>query len=238
VASIRDAVVLVGLARLQSWMVLIAMNPGRGQSERISSSARPDSAFTLGLLHGVAEALGMSPEAFVAGLPALADDMKAALIGDSGPLRTVLYSVLAYELADLEWLSWDPGRGEGIAAATCRPWPGRRPRWPGSTSVGDMPDQPPSSLVPQPWCCCSCADSPPALPVRTQLLIPRSASPGAPGAGGAASGAGDGGVLDSGEGCAGAAGAAGPGRSRAAVVSAGEPSRPRSWSRWPVMLSR
>jgi EAL and modified HD-GYP domain-containing signal transduction protein len=134
VASIRDAVVLVGLARLQSWMVLIAMNPGRGQSERISSalvraktceltagritaSDRPDSAFTLGLLHGVAEALGVSPEAFVAGLPALADDLKAALIGDGGPLRTVLDSVLAYELADLERLSRNPGRGEGIAAA-------------------------------------------------------------------------------------------------------------------------
>src|SRR5450755_4730897 len=130
VASIRDAVVLVGLARLESWMLLLAMNPGGGQSERISSAlvraktcelvavdARADSAFTLGLLHGISEALGVAPEAFVAGLPALADDLTSALIGDAGPLSTVLESVLAYERADPGELPPDPVHGHSIAAA-------------------------------------------------------------------------------------------------------------------------
>jgi EAL and modified HD-GYP domain-containing signal transduction protein len=134
VASIRDAVVLIGLARLRAWMVLIAMGAGAGASERISAAlvrartcelaagrvshhARPDSAFTLGLLHGVAEALGLPAEEFLAGLPALADDLKAALAGDDGPLRQVLDAVLAYEQGDLDALADDPGRAGGIASA-------------------------------------------------------------------------------------------------------------------------
>ena len=134
VSSIRDAVVLVGLARLRAWMVLIAMGSNTGHPERISSAlvrartceltagritvaARPDSAFTVGLLHGVSEALGMPAEEFVAGLPALADDLRAALIGEPGPLREVLDAVLGYEQGDLEALSDDPGRSGGLAAA-------------------------------------------------------------------------------------------------------------------------
>jgi EAL and modified HD-GYP domain-containing signal transduction protein len=134
VSSIRDAVVLVGLARLRAWMVLIAMGSAGGQSERISSAlvrartcelaagriaveARPDSAFTVGLLHGISEALGVRTEEFAAGLPALADDLRAALVGEPGSLRNVLDAVLAYERGDLAALSDDPGRSGGLAAA-------------------------------------------------------------------------------------------------------------------------
>ena len=134
VSSIRDAVVLIGLARLRAWMVLIAMGSGQGSTERISSAlvrartcelstarvspgTRTDSAFTLGLLHGVAEALGMPPEQFAAGLPALADDLRSALCGEPGPLRDVLDAVLAYEHGDLATLCDDPGRSGGITNA-------------------------------------------------------------------------------------------------------------------------
>lgn len=112
-SSIRDAVVLVGLARLRAWMVLIALGASAGSTHRISSAlvrartceliaprisplARPDAAFALGLLHGVAEAIGMDTEDLVDGLPYLVDDLREALAGEPGPLREVLESVLGY----------------------------------------------------------------------------------------------------------------------------------------------
>jgi c-di-GMP-related signal transduction protein len=121
VSSIKDAVVMVGLARLRAWMVLIALGPSGGTREeinqalirartcelaaaRLSNGPRPDSAFTVGLLHGIAAALGVPIEEFVAGLPALADDLRAALSGDAGPLRTILDAVLQYERGDLTQL--------------------------------------------------------------------------------------------------------------------------------------
>jgi EAL and modified HD-GYP domain-containing signal transduction protein len=118
VSSIRDAVVLVGMGKLRAWMVLISMGASAGNQHRISSAlvrartceliaphisplVRPDAAFTLGLLHGVAEAIGMDPAELVDGLPSLADDLREALTGEPGSLREVLESVLAYEFGDL-----------------------------------------------------------------------------------------------------------------------------------------
>ncbi len=134
VSSIRDAVVFVGLARLRAWMVLIVMASSSVAEERIGSAlvrartcelaagkicggVRPDIAFTLGLLHGVAEALHLAPDELVTGMPALADDLKGALVGDPGPLRTVLDAVLAYEKGDLDRPSGDPDGIVGIADA-------------------------------------------------------------------------------------------------------------------------
>jgi EAL and modified HD-GYP domain-containing signal transduction protein len=122
-SSIKEAVVLVGLARLRAWMVLIATEGGGARREQVNQAlvrartcelaavgaVRPDSAFTLGLLHGVAEALGVPIEEFVAGLPALSDDLKSALHGEPGPLREVLDAVLRYEAGDLAGPG-DPGR--------------------------------------------------------------------------------------------------------------------------------
>jgi EAL and modified HD-GYP domain-containing signal transduction protein len=119
--SIRDAVVLVGLARLRAWMVLIATEGTGSQREQVSTAmirartcelvaptvskdVRPDTAFTVGLLHGVSEALGIPVERFLDGLPALSDELRSALSGEPGPLRDVLEAVLAYEqgrLADI-----------------------------------------------------------------------------------------------------------------------------------------
>jgi EAL and modified HD-GYP domain-containing signal transduction protein len=132
--SIRDAVVLVGLARLRAWMVLIATESAGSQREQVgtamirartcelvapvvSPDVRPDTAFTLGLLHGVSEALGVPRHEFVAGLPALSDELRAALAGDGGPLRDVLAAVLRYEQGRLAELADDPAIAARLAGA-------------------------------------------------------------------------------------------------------------------------
>jgi EAL and modified HD-GYP domain-containing signal transduction protein len=132
--SIRDAVVLVGLARLRAWMVLIATERAGSQREQvigamirartcelaaptISSDVRSDTAFTLGLLHGVSEVLGIPRSQFVAGLPALSDELRSALSGEPGPLRRVLEAVLHYERGDLAGLGDDPAVAARLANA-------------------------------------------------------------------------------------------------------------------------
>jgi EAL and modified HD-GYP domain-containing signal transduction protein len=132
--SIRDAVVLVGLARLRAWMVLIATEHTGGQREHVgaamirartcelvapvvSPEVRPDTAFTLGLLHGVSEALGVGHDEFVAGLPALSDELRSALTGEPGPLRAVLTAVLRYEQGRLDRLSDHPDVAAHLAGA-------------------------------------------------------------------------------------------------------------------------
>lgn len=116
VSSIRDAVVLVGMAKLRAWMVLLAMGSSGSAPYRIGTAlvrartcevvsgtvvpaVAPDAAFTLGLLHGVAEAIGISVESLAESLPSLADDLREALTGTPSPLRGVLDTVLAYEAA-------------------------------------------------------------------------------------------------------------------------------------------
>jgi EAL and modified HD-GYP domain-containing signal transduction protein len=117
-ASLRDAVVLVGLGRLRAWMVLIATESAGSPREQVSLSmirartcelaapeispgVRPDTAFTLGLLHGVSETLGVPRQKFIAGLPALSEELRSALAGEPGPLHRVLTAVLEYERGDL-----------------------------------------------------------------------------------------------------------------------------------------
>jgi EAL and modified HD-GYP domain-containing signal transduction protein len=118
VSSIRDALVLVGTNRLRSWMVLLALSPDGGPAEnlvgalvrartcelvaRASGMANPESAFTVGLLHGVSEGLGMTPVMLLERMPALAPDLAGALFGGPGPLRQILDAVLRYEFGDAE----------------------------------------------------------------------------------------------------------------------------------------
>lgn len=133
-ASIRDAVILVGLGRLRAWMVLIATEGAGSQREQVSGSmirartcelaapavepgVRPDTAFTLGLLHGVSEALGVPRDEFVGGLPSLSDELRAALTGQPGPLLRVLQAVLHYERGDLTELAENPAAAGCIARA-------------------------------------------------------------------------------------------------------------------------
>jgi EAL and modified HD-GYP domain-containing signal transduction protein len=113
VGSIRDAVVLLGMARLRAWMVLITLAGVGGSADRLSEAltrartcelvarhggrVRPDVAFTLGLLDGIAETLGVGPQELLDGMPPLEEQLAAALAGEPGPLRTVLNAVTRYE---------------------------------------------------------------------------------------------------------------------------------------------
>jgi c-di-GMP-related signal transduction protein len=120
VSSIRDAVVLVGLARLRSWMILITLSDVAGSSEhligalirartcetiaRLVDGVRPDTAFTAGLLHAIAELLGTSPEHLLEGMPPMAQELQDALRGMDGDLAQLLRAVVSYERQDLAGL--------------------------------------------------------------------------------------------------------------------------------------
>jgi EAL and modified HD-GYP domain-containing signal transduction protein len=118
VSSIRDTLVLVGLIRLRAWLVLLAMSPAEGADVLLSTvltrartcegtarrlgSVKPDVAFTLGLIDGLADCLELTADGIRTVLPALVPELADALDGGPGALRTLLDAVLAYELADLE----------------------------------------------------------------------------------------------------------------------------------------
>jgi c-di-GMP-related signal transduction protein len=68
---------------------------------RASEKVSPDTAFTAGLLHGVAESLGLSPTTLLERVPTLGPDLGEALLGHPGPLRRVLDAVIGYQRQDL-----------------------------------------------------------------------------------------------------------------------------------------
>ena len=117
----RDALVFVGVAKLRAWLVLLSLDTGvtgaggevtdaltRARTcelvARATGTVRPDVAFTAGLLHGVALALGVPPPEMPDRMPSLAPDLAAALTGTPGPLRDVLDIVLAYQRGDMTTL--------------------------------------------------------------------------------------------------------------------------------------
>ena len=118
VSSIRDALVMVGLSRLRAWLILLSLAPdGRSESQMIGALTRartcervaeisrvvaPDTAFTAGLLDGIAEGLGLDSSDLVDRMPMLTPELTTALTGDQNhPLRRILASVRAYEHEDL-----------------------------------------------------------------------------------------------------------------------------------------
>lgn len=104
-STIRDAVVLVGMARLRGWLVLVALKGLPGSPESLIDSLsrarayellagwhrlpQPEAAFTLGLLGGIAATLGVEPDAVVRGLPPLEADLHAAMTSPVTPPRPV-----------------------------------------------------------------------------------------------------------------------------------------------------
>ena len=116
VASVRQAVVLLGLAYVRQWATLMviddvaeATEPQMAKAltrarlcENIAPSfgVRSDSAFMAGLITGVAELLGTSPSAMSQQLP-LSHEIGAALTRGTGPLGQVLRVVNAYERGDV-----------------------------------------------------------------------------------------------------------------------------------------
>lgn len=118
VSSIRETLVMVGLTRLRAWLVLLSMAPAGGPAIGLTSALirastcegvarregtiRADAAFTLGLLDGLANSLGISPSELPVLLPFLAPELATALNGGPGPMRDLLDAVRAYEAADNE----------------------------------------------------------------------------------------------------------------------------------------
>jgi c-di-GMP-related signal transduction protein len=68
---------------------------------RAAGTVRSDVAFTAGLLHGVAGAIGVPPPQMPERLPSLSPDLSEALAGHPGPLTDVLNAVLAYQRGDV-----------------------------------------------------------------------------------------------------------------------------------------
>jgi c-di-GMP-related signal transduction protein len=111
ISSIRDAVVLVGTARLRQWLTLMAVADLAGTEDRAATvliqarfcheiAARAglaaESAFTIGLLDAVCELTDESRVAVTEQL-SLAADLSGALVGGAGPLARVLSTARAYQ---------------------------------------------------------------------------------------------------------------------------------------------
>jgi c-di-GMP-related signal transduction protein len=126
ISSVHEAVMLLGLRRVREWVGLMLLGDVAGHvdesqftaavararmCQQVAESARvaPETAFTAGLLLGIADLLGIQVTELIAGL-SITDDLVNALIGDTGRLNEVVRAVLAYERADLSEV-----RGLGLA---------------------------------------------------------------------------------------------------------------------------
>lgn len=114
ISSIRDALVLIGLARLRSWLLLLAITGAEQVNEEVLSAAltrartcellatsvpgaSAESAFVVGLLSSLDDVLGVPMDELLTRLP-LSDEIEHALLQHAGPLGGVLRAVQAYEL--------------------------------------------------------------------------------------------------------------------------------------------
>ena len=116
VSSIRDAIVVVGLAKLRAWAALLAFSgsPTVDMAEALTRAracellavelrtGRPEVAFTVGLLDGLMDSLGMSADEFLAQMPPLGSALTGALVGDAGPLAEILSTVTSYQDRDID----------------------------------------------------------------------------------------------------------------------------------------
>jgi c-di-GMP-related signal transduction protein len=132
VASIRDAVVLLGLQRIREWATLMAISDIAAAREDQLATAlirarmcqtlaeqrglAPEAGFTVGLLSAVAELIAQPAPALVRDLP-LTSEVSTALADARGPLAEVLSLVHAYEDADLDALHQAPTDANQLADA-------------------------------------------------------------------------------------------------------------------------
>ncbi|WP_432978776.1 EAL and HDOD domain-containing protein [Dactylosporangium sp. CA-233914] len=133
VASVRDAVVLLGSAKIRQWAALMLVSDvaESASEEQLSSTmARArlcqtvaerlglsgEAAFTVGLLAGVAELISEPIAEIAARLP-LALEIVEALVDGHGRLGQVLATVRAYELADEQALAASPVSSGELAKA-------------------------------------------------------------------------------------------------------------------------
>ncbi len=118
VSSVKETLVMVGLTRLRAWLVLLSMSSPGGSAIGLTNAlirastcegtarrwgnVRSDTAFTLGLLDGLADSLGLASDDLPNLLPFLAPELVTALTGGAGPMLDLLNAVRAYETADDE----------------------------------------------------------------------------------------------------------------------------------------
>ncbi|GGL47090.1 EAL and HDOD domain-containing protein [Planomonospora parontospora] len=134
ISSINDAVVILGTQRLRHWVTLMLLSDvvgvdGDVDNERMShvlmrarlcqllsrSLGLPsDKAFTVGLLSGIADLLGVPAEELIAHL-ALSHDVSFAIVEEGGPLGSVVTTARAYESGRLP--EADDAHGEDLAHA-------------------------------------------------------------------------------------------------------------------------
>jgi EAL and modified HD-GYP domain-containing signal transduction protein len=118
VTSLRQALVLIGPRRLRSWIVLTLLEGGASSTsvdslwsvlarafacQRLGGD-RADLAFTIGLLSGAAELLGVLPESVADGSGVSAEARNALLEG-TGEAGRALVAVLAHERDDDEGIA-------------------------------------------------------------------------------------------------------------------------------------
>jgi EAL and modified HD-GYP domain-containing signal transduction protein len=125
ISSIRETLILVGLSRLRAWLVLLSMSSTAAGSAIGLTSAlvrarmceviaeregmvQSDVAFTVGLLDGLAESLGLVSSEMPAFLPFHSPELSGTGTGHSGPMQILLDSVRAYEADDER--QWVGGR--------------------------------------------------------------------------------------------------------------------------------
>jgi EAL and modified HD-GYP domain-containing signal transduction protein len=112
ISTLADAVMITGLDRLRAWALTISLSPDGPTAALDSVLVRartcqvladqnpdlvPDTAFTLGLLSGLADTLRIPSQQLLDDLPMLSPELTAALRGDDTPLRTLLDAVVGYE---------------------------------------------------------------------------------------------------------------------------------------------
>ena len=139
VSSVRQAVVMIGLAHIRQWATLMVIDDVAEATEdqmitaltraRLSENvartvgAPSDAAFMAGLVGGVADLLGTSPASLASQLP-LSAEVSSALVSGSGPLGEVLRVVDAYDAGDTAGADLATAYMEAIrwsARATARP---------------------------------------------------------------------------------------------------------------------
>ena len=115
ITSLRQALVIIGPRRLRSWVVLTLLEGGatttsseglwsvlaRAFTAQKLGGARADLAFTIGLLSGAAELLGVEPEVVADGA-GINNEARAALLDGDGEAGRALIAVLAHERDDDE----------------------------------------------------------------------------------------------------------------------------------------
>lgn len=132
VASVREAIMMLGLERIRQWVALMLVSDiSEASDEQLTimmSRAKlcqtvaerldlpPDVAFTVGLLAGVAELIDEPVSTLVTRLP-VTEEIVEALVDGRGRFGQVLSMVRAYERADMAVLGGAPVSSADLARA-------------------------------------------------------------------------------------------------------------------------